>query len=211
MKLNACCDETGIEIRFHGRGGQGAVVASKILAVAAFFEGKFVQSFPTFGVERRGAPVAAFIRIDTKNILIRSAVYNPHHIVVLDPSLLDAIDVFSGMKSNGWVIVNAKSPEKTLDLQVSRKLTYNIAVVDATAIAVKNGIGTKTTPIVNTTILGAFSRATGLVQLDSIAKAMEKSFGKRAEANITAATEAYNSTACYPTDAISHTKQKVGV
>src|SRR3989304_8932082 len=145
MKLNACCDEPGIEIRFHGRGGQGAVVASKILAVAAFLEGKFVQSFPTFGVERRGAPVAAFIRIDTKNILIRSAVYNPHHIVVLDPSLLDAIDVFSGMKSNGWVIVNAKSPEKTLDLQVSRKLTYNIAVVDATTIAVKNGIGTKTT------------------------------------------------------------------
>src|SRR4030042_5189811 len=99
-----------IEIRFHGRGGQGAVVASKVLAVAFFHESLSVQSFPGFGGERRGAPVMAFLRVDNQPILLRVNIYEPDHIVVLDPTLIGAIDVTSGLRPKGWILINSSHP-----------------------------------------------------------------------------------------------------
>ncbi len=99
-----------IEVRFHGRGGQGAQVASKILAVSFFHEGFFVQSFPAFGVERRGAPVMAFLRVDQQPVLLRVNIYEPDHIVVLDPTLIGAVDVTSGLKPKGWILINSGQP-----------------------------------------------------------------------------------------------------
>jgi 2-oxoacid:acceptor oxidoreductase gamma subunit (pyruvate/2-ketoisovalerate family) len=99
-----------IEVRFHGRGGQGAVVASKVLAIAFFHEGSQVQSFPSFGVERRGAPILAFLRVDQQPVQLRTNIYNPDHIVVLDPTLVEVIDVTSGLRPGGWIILNTYRP-----------------------------------------------------------------------------------------------------
>ncbi|HIP35033.1 MAG TPA: pyruvate ferredoxin oxidoreductase, partial [Methanothermococcus okinawensis] len=104
-----------IEIRFHGRGGQGAVTAAKILAKAAFYDGKYSQGFPFFGVERRGAPVMAFTRIDHKKIIVRSQVYNPDYVVVQDATLLDTVNVVEGLKKDGIVIVNTTKDDLDLD------------------------------------------------------------------------------------------------
>lgn len=101
-----------VEIRFHGRGGQGAVIASKILASALFKEGKYAQSFPAFGAERRGAPVMAFTRFDKKTITRRSMVYEPDHVVVLDEPILEVVDVTAGLKENGWILIN--TPQASL-------------------------------------------------------------------------------------------------
>ena len=176
-----------IEVRFHGRGGQGAQVASKVLAVAFFHEGFFVQSFPAFGVERRGAPVMAFLRVDRQPIQLRVNIYEPDHIVVLDPTLIGAIDVTSGLKENGWVLINSgHSFEAFQHLK-----NFRIATVDATGIAIRNGLGSRTSPIVNTAILGAFSKVTELLGIDSIALAIREEIpGKKGE-NVQAAREAY--------------------
>lgn len=181
-----------IEIRMHGRGGQGTVVASKILADAAFRDGKYAQSFPQYGVERRGAPVVAFTRIaeHENELAVRSNIYEPHHIVILDPTLIGAVDVFHGLKEGGWVIINTpESPEK---FNIDPK--YRVATVDASGIAIKYRLGSKTQPIVNTAILGAFVRATGIVTLDSLLTAIEENSPAKKEENVKAAEEAYNST-----------------
>jgi len=176
-----------IEVRFHGRGGQGAQVASKILAVAFFHEGFHVQSFPAFGVERRGAPVMAFLRVDQQPIQLRVNIYEPDHIVVLDPTLVGAVDVTSGLKKGGWIVINSgHSPE------VFGQLTgFQIATVDATSIAIRNGLGSRTNPIVNTAILGAFSKVTGLVGIDSVALSIREELTVKKEENAKAAREAY--------------------
>ena len=153
-----------IEIRFHGRGGQGAVIASKALAVAFFNEGKYVQAFPSFGVERRGAPVTAYTRVDDHPIRLRNFIYTPNHIVVLDPTLIQTTNVTDGLKDNGWILVNTDSkPENFQGLK-----RFQVATVDADSIAIEYNLGTPTFPIVNTAILGAFSRVTEIVDLDSI-------------------------------------------
>jgi len=177
-----------IEVRFHGRGGQGAVVASKVLAVACFHEGFYVQSFPAFGVERRGAPVMAFLRLDQKPIQLRINIYQPDHIVVLDPTLIDAVDVTSGLKTNGWILINSgHSPEAFQHLK-----DFRIATVDATGIAIRNGLGSRTNPIVNTAILGAFSKLTGLVGIDAVALSIREELTIKKDENAKAAREAYN-------------------
>ncbi len=177
-----------IEVRFHGRGGQGAVVASKVLAVAFFHENLYVQSFPAFGVERRGAPILAFLRVDQQPIQLRVGIYEPDHIVILDPTLIGAIDVTSGLKQNGWVIINShKSPEAFTNLK-----GFRTATVDATSVALRNSLGSRTNPIVNTAILGAFSRVTGLVGIDSIALAIREEIPGKKNENAKAAREAYN-------------------
>ena len=99
-----------IEIRIHGRGGQGAVIASEVLASAFFMEGKYVQAFPAFGVERRGAPVAAYTRIDDQPIRIRHFIYEPDHIIILDPTLIESTQVDAGLKDNGWMVINTDKP-----------------------------------------------------------------------------------------------------
>ncbi len=177
-----------LEIRFHGRGGQGAVTAAEILALAAFLEGNYAQSFPQFGVERRGAPVAAFCRIDDKPILLHSNIYEPDCVVVFDISLLNAPKTIAGLKKNGWLIINTdQNPENFSYLGFSK-----IATVDATAIAACHKLGSETAPIVNTTILGAVIRAIGTIKKDSVINAMSEKIDKKIGDNCCAYEDAYS-------------------
>jgi len=180
-----------IEIRIHGRGGQGGVIASKILAVALFSEGRYVQSFPAFGVERRGAPVQAFLRADDNYIDLRCEVYNPEHVVVLDPSLLDAVDVTKGMPKGGTILINSDHEPEYFDEKYG---DYSVATVDASGIAVAHRLGSKQHPIVNTAILGAFARQSGLCSIDSIADAIGDQVPIKQEANAQAARDAFEQT-----------------
>lgn len=176
-----------IEIRMHGRGGQGAVVACKLLAGAIYKEGKFAQSFPAFGVERRGAPVMAYTRIDDKPIHLRTEIYEPNHLIVLDENLLLTVDVTAGLKEGGVIVINsAKSPS-----EINLPENFNIATVDANKIAANNGLGSRSTPIVNTAILGAFSKATGVVGIDAVEKAIRESVPLYPEKNAEATREAF--------------------
>jgi len=176
-----------VEIRFHGRGGQGAVIASKILASALFKEGKYAQAFPAFGAERRGAPVMAFTRFDRKAITRRSMVYEPNHVVVLDEPILDLVDVTAGLKNGGWILINTpKSPSVYLQFR-----KFRVATVDANRLAQENGLGTATAPVVNTVILGAFAKVTGLVGLPAILEGIEEYVPGKKEANSAAAKKAY--------------------
>jgi len=175
------------EIRFHGRGGQGSVVASKILAVAVAKEGKYIQAFPEFGVERRGAPVAAFIRINDDQIYEKSKIYEPDHIVVLDPTLLNAVNVTEGLKEGGWVIINTEREPKDIPI----KGNYRIATIDATSIAVNHRLGSKTAPIVNTAILGAVVKVLKICSLESLEEAVREQAPVKKDENVAAAREAY--------------------
>lgn len=177
-----------IEIRIHGRGGQGVVVASKVLAVAVFREGQYVQSFPSFGVERRGAPVAAFTRIDVRPIRMHCQIYEPDHVIVLDPTLLQAVDVTVGLKLGGWIVINSTKPPEGYALTPR----YRVATVNASGIATRHRLGPASAPIVNTAILGAFARATGLVSLQSLSAAVREAVPVKQDANVAATEEAYN-------------------
>jgi 2-oxoacid:acceptor oxidoreductase gamma subunit (pyruvate/2-ketoisovalerate family) len=182
-----------IEIRFHGRGGQGAQIASRILAEAAFEEGYDVQAFPYFGVERRGAPVTAFTKLDKKPIRVRSQIYEPDYVVVLGDGLLSAqnVNVIAGLKPGGKVIVNTKRPIA----EIKKKLGgVAVATVDATGIALNHGLGTKAAPIVNTSILGSIVKASGLVKLELVLNAIRSSVPSKKEENASAAKEAYEKT-----------------
>ncbi len=176
-----------VEVRIHGRGGQGAVIAGKILASAVFKDGKYPQSFPAFGVERRGAPVTAFTRIDDHYVNLRCEIYEPDHLLVLDPTLMAGVDVTAGLKEGGTIVVNTEEEGSSFSLNGK----YRIATVDANGIAVRNHLGTKTSPIVNTAILGAFARATGLVSIESVLQAIRESVPVNPEENAKAASEAY--------------------
>jgi len=178
------------EIRFHGRGGQGAVTAAEITALAAFLEGKYPQSFPAFGLERRGAPVAAVLRGDDKKITSRQAIYVPDFVTVMDTSLLTAAPTLAGLKPAGGLLVNTQQPPESLS--VPEGLT--VGTVAAGDIALKHGLGTRLLPLINTTILGALVRMTGIVSLQSLLSAIEQSMGgARAGANKAGASEAYES------------------
>lgn len=179
------------EIRFHGRGGQGAVIGSEALAHAFFHEDKYVQAFPSFGVERRGAPVTAFCRIDEQPIHLRNQIYTPDHVVVLDASLLQAVGVTQGLKSGGTVLINGKRPPEAYRALVGEG--FHLFVVDAASVAVRNRLGSAANPIVNTAIVGAFARATGLVRIESVEAAIEEYVPVKKEANRRAAREAYDS------------------
>lgn len=179
------------EIRIHGRGGQGAVTTGQILAIAAFYDGFQSQTFPMFGVERAGAPVQAFVRISKKPINIRSQVYNPQVVLVLEPSLIEAVNVLEGIEKDALIIVNTN---KTKD-QLKLGKNINVHTIDATSIALE--IFKK--PIVNTAILGAFSAITNEITLKSLKKAIDDVFlqtkGKKtAELNKQAIEQVYNST-----------------
>lgn len=179
-----------VEIRIHGRGGQGAVIAGKLLACALFKQGKWVQSFPAFGVERRGAPVAAFTRFADEKILIRNNIYEPEHIVVLDPTLLAVANVTAGLAPGGWIVINnSAAPDRVPGLDA-----FRVATVDAAAIALDHGLGSRSAPIVNTAILGGFARATGLVDIEAIVEAIAEEVPTKPERNAAAARAAYDST-----------------
>ncbi|MCD6573000.1 MAG: 2-oxoacid:acceptor oxidoreductase family protein [Thermoplasmata archaeon] len=176
------------EVRFHGRGGQGAVTAANILAMAAFKEGYHAQSFPFFGVERRGAPVQAFTRIDEKPIDIRMNVYSPHAVVVLDPSLLEIINVTEGLAEGGTIIINTSKSPADYDFN------YKIATFDATSIALAHKLGSSASPIVNTAILGAYSKAIKNVSIENVMLAIKERAPAKKEENAMAAHEAYEKT-----------------
>jgi pyruvate ferredoxin oxidoreductase gamma subunit/2-oxoisovalerate ferredoxin oxidoreductase gamma subunit len=175
------------EIRFHGRGGQGTVVASIILAKAFFSAGYYVQSFPVFGVERRGAPVEAYLRLDTEKILLRCNVYTPDHVVVQDVKLLENVPVTGGLKAGGWILINAAAPPENLD----NFSGFRLACVDATGIAIRHQLGTRTHPIINTAIIGAFARLMEMPPIDAISEAIIEDIAIKPEQNIQAAKEAY--------------------
>ena len=178
-----------IEIRFHGRGGQGAVVASELLAQAAFLDRKSPQSFPFFGVERRGAPVTAFCRIDSRPIGVRTSITTPDIVVVLDPGLLATTPVADGLKPGGLILVNTTLPADQLTTQNGARR----ATVDATRIALAHGLGTSMMPIVNTAVLGALARATGVVSLEALIRAISEFVPARPNENCLAAREGYTS------------------
>jgi pyruvate ferredoxin oxidoreductase gamma subunit len=177
-----------IEIRFHGRGGQGAVTSAELLALAAIEEGKYAQAFPSFGPERRGAPVLAFCRISNEPIKIRANIYEPDLVVVLDASLLKIVNVAAGLKPDGILVTTSNDfPEKVKeDLKIKNRL----GVVDAVKIA-REVLGL---PITNTTMLGSLVKASGLVKKESFISPLKERFGRIAEKNISAFERAYQET-----------------
>lgn len=176
-----------IEIRFHGRGGQGAVVASELLAQAAFLDGKSPQSFPFFGVERRGAPVTAYTRIDSRPIGVRTEITAPDVVVVLDPGLLKTTPVADGLKPGGLLLVNTPLPSE----RIVARAAVRRAAVDATKIALAHGLGTTMMPIVNTAVLGALARASGAVSLEALTRAIDQFVPARPDDNRLAARDGY--------------------
>jgi 2-oxoacid:acceptor oxidoreductase gamma subunit (pyruvate/2-ketoisovalerate family) len=175
------------EIRWHGRGGQGAWTASELLAKAAILEGRYIQSFPEFGPERMGAPMAAYTRISDVPIKLHCSIYNPNVVVVLDPTLLKTVKITQGLAENGVLVVNTRENpaelRKKLDIA-----SLKVWTVPATDIAIK----VLNLPITNTSMLGAAARAASLVKLESIEKVIRERFQPTlAERNIAVIREAY--------------------
>ena len=178
-----------IEIRWHGRGGQGAVTSAELLAQAAIDEGKYAQAFPSFGPERRGAPVLAFDRISEKKpIRIRAEITEPDVVILLDSGLLSIVNVTSGLKERGALIINTKRSLQDVESELGNK--WRFAVIDATKVA-QELLGV---PIVNTTMLGALIKVTRLVELESLLEPLRSRFGRLAERNIDAMKKALGGT-----------------
>ena len=183
-----------LQIRIHGRGGQGVVTAAEMLSVAAFLEGKHAQAFPSFGSERTGAPVVSFCRIDDKEIRMREPIMEPDVLIVQDPTLFKVVDVFQGMRRDGYLLVNSHKSFAELGLTkaVANLPAGHARVVAASEIAVKH-FGR---PLPNAVLLGAFAALSGTVQLQSVVAAIREAFaGKIGESNVAAATEAFEAIA----------------
>ncbi len=161
------------EIRFHGRGGQGIVTASALLAQAFFYEGRYPQSVPVYGPQRRGAPVTVFLRVADQKIYQRSWVYHPRYVVVLDGSLIKIADVTQGVPDGGLILVNTPHNDReALGLGCS----FQVAVVNADEIAYRLGLGGPPYPRINTLMIAAFSKVTGLVSLETVIRAAKERF-----------------------------------
>jgi pyruvate ferredoxin oxidoreductase gamma subunit len=161
------------ELRIHGRGGQGSVTAAELIATAAFEGGVFAQAFPMFGVERRGAPVQAYVRFSDKKVRLRSQIYEPDYIIVQDSTLIRDVNVFAGMKKGGIAIVEG----------------VKVITVDATGIALEV-LGV---PITNTSLMGAFAAASGEISMEAMENAIRQRFKEEiAKKNIEAARRAYS-------------------
>jgi pyruvate ferredoxin oxidoreductase gamma subunit len=177
------------QVRIHGRGGQGVVTAAELLSVAAFLEGQHAQAFPSFGSERTGAPVVSFCRIDNKPIRLREPVGEPDAVIVQDPTLLRAIDVFQGLRPGGFVLINTNKPVDELHLSgvMGAIPAGHLRVIAASELARKH-IGR---PLPNAVLLGAFAALTGVVRPQSVFTAIRQAFpGPVAEANVAAAAAA---------------------
>lgn len=179
-----------IRIRIHGRGGQGGKTAAELLAIVIFKEGSYekVQAAPTFGPERRGAPVNAFVRISHEDIRERGAILNPDMVIVLDESLALTTNVADGLKEGGLILINS-SKNFTAFPTLAK---FRLALVDADTIALRYGLGSSRAPIVNTAILGAFFKSSGLATLETLLDIIGKE-PKKPEENKNSATEAFNS------------------
>jgi len=170
-----------IEIRIHGRGGQGNVAAAELLSIAAFKDGKFSQAFPSFGAERVGAPVMAFVRINDKKIRTREDVQNPDYLIVQDSNLIGSVPVLDGLKPDGLILINSEKKPEELQL----KTTAKVETIPATEIALEI-IGR---PIPNAIMIGAFCTITGLVSIDAVQEAIMGKFPGRVGENNVAALE----------------------
>jgi pyruvate ferredoxin oxidoreductase gamma subunit len=178
-----------VEIRWHGRGGQGAVTSAELLAKAAIHEGKFAQAFPSFGPERRGAPVLAFDRIHPDiQIRVRADITQPDIVIVLDSTLIKVVNVTSGLKENGAIIINSKKPVEEVAAEFDKK--WSVAVVDASKIA-QEVLGVN---IVNTTMMGALLKVAEVAKLESAREPLIERFGRLAERNFDAMKRAFNET-----------------
>lgn len=177
-----------IEIRFHGRGGQGAVTSAELTALAAIEQGKFAQAFPSFGPERRGAPVMAFVRVSDTQIRTREKVYSPNIVVVLDSTLLQIVDVEAGTGDDGLVVLNTRM--STQEVREKTHLKRRLALVDASTIAME----TMRVPITNTTMLGALVKASGLMPIEALREPIRNRFGPIAEKNMAACLRAFEET-----------------
>lgn len=178
------------QVRIHGRGGQGVVTAAEMLSIAAFNEGRHAQAFPSFGSERTGAPVVSFCRIDDREIRVREPIMAPDALIVQDPTLLQQVDVFQGLKPDGYVLINSSKSFAELGLKefsAGRPLDH-LLTVPASELAMKH-IGR---PLPNAALLGGLAAFAGLVHLASVTAAIAEKFsGKIAEQNIAAAEAAY--------------------
>ena len=179
-----------LQVRIHGRGGQGVVTAAEMLSVAAFEQGRHAQAFPSFGSERTGAPVVAFCRIDDREIRLREPILAPDVLIVQDPTLLHQVDVFQGLRPDGYVLINSRRSFDALGVgDMARTFRRErLVTVPATEIALKH-LGR---PMPNVALIGGFAALSGLVSMEAVAHAIRDKFtGKVAEANIAAAGEAF--------------------
>ena len=160
-----------IEVRIHGRGGQGSVTAAELIAVAVFNEDKYSQAFPNFGVERRGAPVEAYARISDSPIRLRSQVYTPDVVIIQDSTLISSVDVFKGLKKDGLVIINSEKKDWP------QLKGFKVVVVPVTKLALEL-LGR---PATNTGLLAAFAKASGIIKIESLIKAIEDKFKNKPE------------------------------
>ncbi len=181
-----------IELRIHGRGGQGAVSASTMLATAAHKAGRHAQAFAVYGAERRGAPMVAFVRVDDVPIRLRQMVYQPNGAIVLDQTILTLVDVTAGLKPDGWILLNA--PEASAPPVSLQKFT--VYTVDASTIAAGLELGTRAMPMVNTAILGAVARVSGIAELAHVLSVIPEIVPAKIEANLEAARVAFDRVRC---------------
>lgn len=178
-----------LEVRLHGRGGQGVVTAAELLSVAAFLDGRHAQAFPSFGSERTGAPVVSFCRIGDAPIRLREPIVSPDAVIIVDPTLLHHVDVFGGLRGAGTVLINTERELPELQLaEFAAGRSGSVRTVPATAIA-RRCLGR---PLPNAALLGAFSALSAAVSLSSVLAAIHERFaGAVGDANASAAEEAY--------------------
>jgi pyruvate ferredoxin oxidoreductase gamma subunit len=191
------------QVRIHGRGGQGVVTAAEMLSIAAFEEGRHAQAFPSFGSERTGAPVVAFCRIADKEIRLREPIMEPDALIIQDPTLLHQVDVFAGLKKDGYILINTTKTFEQLGLGdfVRDWHPERLCTVSATELSIKH-VGR---PVPNVPLLGGFAAVSSIIKLESVAMAIRDKFsGKVADGNIAAATEAYNIVRAEMEEALHH-------
>lgn len=175
-----------IEVKFYGRGGQGAVIASQILAKVFFLMGKYPQCFSVFGGERRGAPVASFLRVDDKKIYLKCEIRRPDELIYMAGDLVDEKEIESILKPGGLILIN--NALTTNDFKSLRK--FRLALVDALAVSEEAGLG----GMINTAILGAYARASKAISMDYLERAIRETVPAKVEANVAAAHRAYEVT-----------------
>jgi len=172
------------EIRIHARAGQGAITTATLLGFSYFNEGKYPYAFPNFGAARMGAPMNAFVRVDSDPVRLRSQIYEPNYVIIVDPTLMRGYNCFSGLKEDGVAIINGKEDMELPKLKAKQK----VFVVPANEIAMRT-IGR---PLGNTALIGAFAAATGELKLDNLIEVVKKRFsGKAQEGNIQAVKEGF--------------------
>jgi pyruvate ferredoxin oxidoreductase gamma subunit len=179
------------QVRIHGRGGQGVVTGAEMLSIAAFLGGRHAQAFPSFGSERTGAPVVAFCRMDDREIRLREPIMEPDALIIQDPTLLHQVDVFSGLKKDGYILINTTRTFEQLGLTefVKGFKPERLLTVPASELAMKH----VRRPVPNVPMLGAFAALGGLITLDAVQAAIQKKFrGAVAQGNMDAAREAYD-------------------